>query len=277
VHGISDTSVLLDNSDIGASVQGYSAKTAAIAALTWAANNIILLTGTATAAVQALAAHVVTFLGSASAADARAAIGAGTGSGDVTGPGSSVDNAIPRFHETTGKVIQGGTEAPTYDDIGNLVLGPSRYVDVSTYRPGGGNNSLFYDKTGTATTFRIEHVNRRISIGSNVFPRGTIHSYDVGGFMVQGFSGVNATPQTVYANVTGDVTLALTGMFVVSDGAGNTAAGTITKIVPSGTFNLYDDGGTNTCQLQVAADGSVVVVRTAGSRTYTIMLTLLWL
>lgn len=77
VHGIADTSLLLDTSDIGATVQAYSAKTAAIAGLTWAANSIIMLTGTATASVQALAAHVITFLQSASAADARAAIGAG--------------------------------------------------------------------------------------------------------------------------------------------------------------------------------------------------------
>jgi hypothetical protein len=75
VHGRSDTSALLDHSEIDSTVQGYSAKTAAIAALTWAANNIILLTGTGTAAVQALAAHVVTFLGSADAAAARSAIG----------------------------------------------------------------------------------------------------------------------------------------------------------------------------------------------------------
>ena len=72
-----------DDTDIGTTIQAYSAKTAAIAALTWAANSIILLTGTATAAVQALAAHVVTFLQSASAADARSAIGAGTGNGDL--------------------------------------------------------------------------------------------------------------------------------------------------------------------------------------------------
>ncbi len=58
-------------------LQPGSAKLTAIAALTWAANSILLLTGTATASVQALAAHIVTFLQSATAADARTAIGAG--------------------------------------------------------------------------------------------------------------------------------------------------------------------------------------------------------
>lgn len=51
-----------------------------------------------------------------------------SGTGDVTGPASSVDNTIPRFDSTTGKVIQGGGtdgvsgNPPTYDDVGNLML-----------------------------------------------------------------------------------------------------------------------------------------------------------
>lgn len=111
VHGIADTSALVDTGDIGSLVQGYDDDLAAIAgifpsnddiiqrkagawtnrtmaqlltdlstklnainALTWAANSIILLTGTATASVQALASHVVTFVQSADAAAARVAI-----------------------------------------------------------------------------------------------------------------------------------------------------------------------------------------------------------
>jgi hypothetical protein len=44
------------------------------------------------------------------------------GTGDVTGPASSLDNQIARFSGTTGKVIQAGTNAPTYDDSGNVIL-----------------------------------------------------------------------------------------------------------------------------------------------------------
>lgn len=44
--------------------------------------------------------------------------GSGSGSGDVVGPVSSVDNRIPRFNGTTGKLIQGS--ALTLDDSGNL-------------------------------------------------------------------------------------------------------------------------------------------------------------
>lgn len=39
--------------------------------------------------------------------------------GDVTGPASSTDNAIARFHETTGKIIQ--NSGATIDDSGNVV------------------------------------------------------------------------------------------------------------------------------------------------------------
>ena len=45
------------------------------------------------------------------------------GLGDVSGPGSSVDNAIARFHETTGKIIQGYTSgAPNISDVGIVAL-----------------------------------------------------------------------------------------------------------------------------------------------------------
>lgn len=48
------------------------------------------------------------------------------GVGDVsyiTGGGAVTDNSLVRFHSTTGTIIQGGTNAPTYDDAGTLTLG----------------------------------------------------------------------------------------------------------------------------------------------------------
>ena len=45
----------------------------------------------------------------------------GAGGGDVAGPGSSTDNAIARFHETSGKVIQDYTSnPPTVSDTGDM-------------------------------------------------------------------------------------------------------------------------------------------------------------
>lgn len=45
--------------------------------------------------------------GATTAAGARANLGAGTGSGDVVGPASITDNALPLFDGTTGKLIKG--------------------------------------------------------------------------------------------------------------------------------------------------------------------------
>lgn len=293
VHGIADTAALLDTGDLGVSVQGYSAKIAAIAALTWAVNSIVLLTGTATASVQALAAHVVTFIQSASAADARTAIGAGTGNGDVTGPASSTANGIPTFSGTGGKTLQ--SNAATLSDLGGsdgiTINGVQtiRSNGTSSIRLARGSTgallATFLTDTGTLT--ETSGFKWRNHSGINSWY--ALANYWLGyegntwariygdGFLTRKITGIDGTATTVYANGTGDVTLVLSGTFTISDGAGNVAGGVITATAPGANFNLYDDGGTNTCQLQVAADGSVTVIRTAGARTYACNLNLNWM
>jgi len=56
------------------------------------------------------------------------------GGGDVTGPASSLDNVVCRFDGTTGKAIQGGTYAPTYDDLGNFYVNADGGT-ISPYDP----------------------------------------------------------------------------------------------------------------------------------------------
>lgn len=54
-----------------------------------------------------------------SAADFRTAIGAGSGTGDVTGPGSATSGNVATFNGTTGKMIQdGGKALPTGAVVG---------------------------------------------------------------------------------------------------------------------------------------------------------------
>jgi len=55
------------------------------------------------------------------------------GSGDVTGPGSSTDNAFPRFDGTGGKTLQGGQT--TEDDSGNVTVAANLSVSGQEYSP----------------------------------------------------------------------------------------------------------------------------------------------
>ena len=74
--------------------------------------------------------------------------GTSSGSGDVTGPASSVDNAIVRFNGTTGKVIQDYTSgAPTVGDTGAVAISNTTTITSSsatalTVGPNGATNPV---------------------------------------------------------------------------------------------------------------------------------------
>jgi hypothetical protein len=73
----------------------------------------------------------------------------GTGNGDVTGPGSSTDNAFARFDSTTGKVIQNSTGA-TLDDAGAASFTGS--VNVSGTAAAAADLKL-YEDTDNGTNY----------------------------------------------------------------------------------------------------------------------------
>jgi hypothetical protein len=76
-------------------------------------------------------------------------IAAPAGVGDVVGPASAEDNVVVRFNLTTGKLIQGGTNAPTYDDTGNLNLRAGNSVRL--YNASGVNYVGLRSAVGTGT------------------------------------------------------------------------------------------------------------------------------
>ena len=235
--GIAAANILVD-ADIGGTVQAYDALLTAMAALVTAADKLAYFTGVDTVALADLTAFARTLLDDTDAATARMTLGLGT---MATQAASAV-------------AITGGT-ATELSDLRMILGGGFRF---------GGSNAFNH----ISATGRV-----RIAAEFNGYDTNT----DAGRGAFSGYINVNGTPQTVFPDGAKDVTLVLSGTFVVSDGAGNVAGGVVTAIAPSGTFNLYDDGGTNTCQLQVAADGSITVVRTAGTRTYAVNLDLIWI
>ena len=102
----------------------------------------------------------------------------GTGSGDVVGPVSSTDNAIPLFDGTTGKLIK-NNEDLTYDgnnfelfngtDVGNE--DPSRSLYLYRRAPEGNSNfRIFITNNNSEVNFSTTVPNLRFnSVGGNVF------------------------------------------------------------------------------------------------------------
>lgn len=81
------------------------------------------------------------------------AAGSAGGSGDVTGPASSTDNAVARFDGAGGKTLQNSTV--TIDDTGNVTF-PARILgkqgaDVASAAGMTLGNGNFFVVTGTAT------------------------------------------------------------------------------------------------------------------------------
>lgn len=167
-------------------------------------------------------------------------------------------------HTSQNSVIQIGQDATHnlfygwhYDAIA-----ANAYADISTF---GGNNNIAMQVSGG---------NLGIGVTS---PQGKLHAHDgAGGFMFVTKTGINGTVQTIIPNGTGDVTRRLYIRGVIEDGTGGSATlgGGISA---PGSMWLWDDGGTNRVTLTLAANGEVTVQRTAGSRTYSIAVTITWL
>lgn len=168
-----------------------------------------------------------------------------------------------------------GTEIMRLRDDGQFLLNQLLIFGTS-------NKGIYGNSSGAKITFPDGGASNTGNIdidtsGSNGGVRAVSLLTAIGNGCAWSYDGVAGTAVDVVKNGTDDVLYGVTGQFFIRDSAGNIAGGQITATAPSGTFNLYDDGGTNTCQLQVNADGSVTVQRTAGSRTYKVMLFLIWI
>lgn len=88
-----------------------------------------------------------------------------SGTGDVVGPASAPDNAIPRFNLTTGKLIQDSTVL--IDDDGDVVLSAGRFLSF-----GAGENGMGYvDGAGPKFTDNTTATELRFNVQSLTLPR----------------------------------------------------------------------------------------------------------
>ena len=102
-------------------------------------------------------------------------IGAGgAGTGDVTGPGSSTDNALARFDSTTGKIIQ--NSVGILDDSGNLSgINSITTPNYVTFDTTAGENSavakLFWDDGDGVLSNGLKGGNVTLQIGTQEYAR----------------------------------------------------------------------------------------------------------
>ena len=202
----------------------------------------------------------------------------GAASGNVTGPSSATDNAIVRFDNTTGQVIQNS----------GVIISDTNVISGGTWQ--GTPVAVAYGGTGTATPSLVAGTNVTIS---GTWPNQTINSSGGSGGVtsVTGTAPVvssgGTTPAISMAAATGSVSGYLTstdwntfnnkqpaGSYLTSGGAlGTPSSGTATNLTGlplstgvTGTLPVAN-GGTGTTTPSLVAGTNVTVTGTWPNQT----------
>jgi hypothetical protein len=177
------------------------------------------------------------------------ATGGGGGGGDVTGPGSSTDNAVARFDSTTGKIIQ--NSGVVINDGGEVTVGVWKGTEVGLSYGGTGASTASQARGNILPTYagnagKVLAVNtgatdvEYISAGGT----GTVTSVAVSG----GTTGLTTSggPITAAGTITLAGTLAVanggTGV-TTSTGTGNTVLSTSPSLTTPSINQINDTNG----------------------------------
>ena len=201
------------------------------------------------------------------------------GDGDVTGPGSSTDNAIVRFDGTTGKSIQ--NSSVTIDDSGNLDIGGT--LDVTGVAALDGGLAIDTDKftvadtTGNTAVGGTLDVTGATTLSSSLDVDGAVNLDQVsinttdGGFTVSGTNKLNLDSSNASANAVRlissntaggiDIDAGTGGIILDSTGALSLDSGAASNFTTSaGALSLDGAGGIN-----IAGNAAEVDVTTTGA------------
>ena len=190
----------------------------------------------------------------------------GGGSGDVTGPASSTDNAVARFDSTTGKIIQ--NSGVVINDSGEVTVGVWKGTEVGLSYGGTGASSasqargnILPSYSGNAGKVLAVNVGATDAEWIAAGGSGTVTSVDVSG----GTTGLTTSGGPITA--AGTITLAGT-LAVANGGTGSTTAQTaMNTLAGAVTSASYLRGnGTNVVMSAIqAADVPTLNQNTTGS------------
>ena len=183
----------------------------------------------------------------------------GGGGGDVTGPGSSTDNAVARFDSTTGKIIQ--NSGVVINDSGEVTVGVWKGTEIGLPYGGTGASSASQARGNILPSYagnagKVLAVNtgatdvEYISAGGT----GTVTSVDVSG----GTTGLT----TSGGPITAAGTITLGGTLAVASGG----TGTATPSLVQGT-NVTITGSWPNQTINATASGSGTVTSVGGTGT----------
>lgn len=202
--------------------------------------------------------HVLTIDSNEATGLKWAAASGGSGSGDVVGPSSSIDNALPRFDLTTGKLIQGSSII--VNDSNNL-FAPTSVVQSPK------------SVTESSNTFTINTSHSNYITGITI-PAGTAPS--VISTASASFGGTATGTLTFGTRATGDIILVVVG----SDGSApaisstgwttiaSSSANTTYALVAYKTMGATPDTSISFTGLTTASSAACMVVRNGALSVY---------
>jgi hypothetical protein len=183
----------------------------------------------------------------------------GSASGDVTGPGSSTDNAVARFDSTTGKIIQ--NSGVVINDSGEVTVGVWKGTEIGLSYGGTGASSASQARGNILPSY-AGNAGKVLAVNSGATDVEYISAGGTGTVTSVAVSGGTTGLTTSGGPITAAGTITLAGTLAVASGG----TGTATPSLVQGT-NVTITGSWPNQTINATAGGSGTVTSVGGTGT----------